>query len=201
MTNNPSKPKQQRAEQTRQKLIDAGIECLANYGYAGAQLGLIADIAGVSRGPRQYYFPSRIDLMMAVWEEIRIRDNRTFNQAVEGSVSLQQKVDAILRWGLDTYKTHQYLADMELKLAIRSDEELARNLTPLIEERESAIDAFWVQFLSQSGKKAPELIADRYLAVSLLRGMAIEYLVRRDHSNLAALEQQYLRVITKAIID
>jgi len=70
----PTQPKQMRAEKTRQKLIDATIECLAKHGYAGAQLGLISDVAGVSRRPRQYYFPTRISLMSEVWHEIRRRD-------------------------------------------------------------------------------------------------------------------------------
>ena len=73
-----TQPKQQRAEKTRLKLIDAAIECLAKHGYAGSQLGLISDVAGVSRRPRQYYFPSRISLMSAVWHEIRRRDDADF---------------------------------------------------------------------------------------------------------------------------
>jgi len=58
MTAKPIQPTQLRAEQTRQKLLDAAIICLAEYGYADAELGLISDTAGAARRTR---LPSRGD--------------------------------------------------------------------------------------------------------------------------------------------
>jgi len=190
-TKAPTKPKQQRAEKTRQKLIDAAIECIARYGYAGAQLGQISDVAGVSRRPRQYYFPSRISLMSAVWHEIRRRDDEAFDSLLEESQSLAATVELILESAFDKYRTNQYLADLELKLAMRSDDELAKELSPLIEEREQQADESWVALFSELGKPRSELIAIRYLHVSLLRGLAVEYLSRADRSNLKVLETQF----------
>ncbi len=200
MSKMPARPKQVRAEKTRQKLIDAAIECLAKHGYAGAQLGLISDVAGVSRRPRQYYFPTRISLMSEVWREIRRRDDEVFDGLHRDAQPLEVTVERILESAFDKYRTAQYLADLELKLAMRSDSELANELSPLIEQREREADEAWVELFSELGKPDSELIAIRYLHVSLLRGLAVEYLSRQDHSNLRILEQQFKRTMHAALV-
>lgn len=199
MSNLPTQPKQVRAEKTRQKLIDATIECLAKHGYAGAQLGMISDVAGVSRRPRQYYFPTRISLMSAVWHEIRRRDDEAFDNLHKDAQPLDVTVERILESAFDKYRTAQYLADLELKLAMRSDKDLAKELSPLIEQREHEADESWVELFGDLHKPRAELIAIRYLHVSLLRGLAIEYLSREDRTYLDVLEKQFKQAIHTAL--
>lgn len=200
MPTSPIKPQQVRAEKTRQKLIEATIECLAKYGYAGSQLGLISDIAGVSRRPRQYYFPTRTSLMSEVWHSIRRHDDEMFEQLIDDSQSLSDRVELIVDSAMKKYKTSRYLADLHLKLAVRSDEELALELLPLMEERESQADAMWVSLFSELGKPESQLIAIRYLHVSLLRGLAIEYISRDDLSKLPDLEEEFKRTMHAVLV-
>jgi len=195
----PTQPKQIRAEKTRQKLIDACIKCLAKHGYAGAQLGMISDVAGVSRRPRQYYFPTRISLMTAVWHEIRTRDDEAFEKLHKESQTLDVTVELILESAFNKYRTAQYLADLELKLAMRSDKDLEKELSPLIEQREHEADESWVKLFRDLKKPRAELIAIRYLHVSLLRGLAIELLSRKDTSNLKVLEAQFKQTMHAAL--
>jgi len=197
--NIPTQPKQIRAEKTRQKLIDATIVCLAKHGYTGTKLGLISDAAGVSRRPRQYYFPTRISLMTAVWREIRNRDDEAFKKSHKPQQALDAIVEQILDSAFKKYRTAQYLADLELKLAVRSDEKLAKVLMPLIEQREIEADELWVNLFKDLDKPSDEIIAIRYLHVSLLRGLAIEYLSRTDHSHITTLEEQFKRTMHAAL--
>jgi len=189
MANAPIKPIQQRGEVTRQKLLDAAIDCLAKYGYAGAELGLISDVAGVARRSRQYYFPSRVDLMLAVWHEIRRRDELIFDTFKEPK-TLFDKVELILESGFKKYKTPQYLADLELKLALRSDADLKKELAPLMEAKEVETDQMWIDLFQELGKPDDEIIEIRHLHVGLLRGIIFEYLTRVDQSLLPQLEQR-----------
>ena len=201
MQNTPVKPKQQRAEKTRQKLIDATIECLAEYGYAGTELGLVCDVAQVSKRSRQYYFPSRLDLMMSVWQEIRRRDDVTF-QTFEDSknLGLHATVELILDAGFKKYKTKQYLADLELKLALRSDKELERVLKPEMEQREVDTDKLWIELFKELGKTDAEIITIRHLHVGLLRGIIYEYLTRVDQSLIPNLEQEIKDILHNLLI-
>lgn len=187
MNNTPIKPTQRRGEKTRQKLLDAAIDCLAKYGYAGAELGLISDTAEVARRSRQYYFPSRVDLMLAVWHEIRRRDEVVFD-TFKAPKTLHEKVELILNAGFLKYKTPQYLADLELKLALRSDKELEKELAPLMEAKEVETDNMWIDLFKELGKPDNEIIEIRHLHVGLLRGIIFEYLTRVDQSLLPQLE-------------
>ncbi len=199
MSNSPIKPQQVRAEKTRLKLVDATITSLAKYGYAGSQLGEISDLAGVSRRPRQYYFPTRTILMTEVWHEIRRRDDAAFDKQIKEGQPLDVTVELIVNSALEKYKTPQYLADLHLKLAVRSDKDLAAALLPLMEQREAEADENWVELFAELGKPREQLITVRYLHVSLLRGLAIEYLARDKKDHLEMLESEFKRIMHSAL--
>jgi AcrR family transcriptional regulator len=70
MTNQPVPhvPKAERRD-TRQRLIGAGYEVLAEHGLHAATVAQIARVAGVSPGLFHYYFASKDDLLLAVAHE------------------------------------------------------------------------------------------------------------------------------------
>ncbi|SEP11425.1 DNA-binding transcriptional regulator, AcrR family [Salinihabitans flavidus] len=53
----------QRAEATRAKILEASIEAVGEYGYAGASIARIADRAGIAQGTFYNYFESRQNLL------------------------------------------------------------------------------------------------------------------------------------------
>ena len=58
-------PKQDRSRATRQRLLEAAVSCLAEHGWAGSTVSVVAERAGVSRGAAQHHFPTRGDLVTA----------------------------------------------------------------------------------------------------------------------------------------
>ena len=60
-------PKQDRSRATRQRLLEAAVACLAERGWAGSTVSVVAEHAGVSRGAAQHHFPTREDLVDAVY--------------------------------------------------------------------------------------------------------------------------------------
>jgi AcrR family transcriptional regulator len=58
-------PQQDRGWATRARLLEAAVSCLAELGWAGATVSVIASRAGVSRGATQHYFRTREDLLTA----------------------------------------------------------------------------------------------------------------------------------------
>jgi AcrR family transcriptional regulator len=58
-------PQQDRGWATRGRLLEAAVSCLAELGWAGATVSVIASRAGVSRGATQHYFRTREDLLTA----------------------------------------------------------------------------------------------------------------------------------------
>ncbi|WP_141698546.1 TetR/AcrR family transcriptional regulator, partial [Streptomyces lushanensis] len=63
-------PKQDRGRATRRRLLEAAVACLAEYGWAGSTVSVVAERAGVSRGAAQHYFPTREDLFTAAVEHV-----------------------------------------------------------------------------------------------------------------------------------
>ncbi|WP_229356191.1 TetR/AcrR family transcriptional regulator [Streptomyces sp. UNOB3_S3] len=63
-------PKQDRSRATRRHLLEAAVACLAEYGWAGSTVGVVAERAGVSRGAAQHHFPTREDLFTAAVEHV-----------------------------------------------------------------------------------------------------------------------------------
>src|SRR3954466_937714 len=61
-------PKQDRSRATRQRLLEAAVACLADRGWAGSTVAVVAEHAGVSRGAAQHHFPPREDLFTGAIE-------------------------------------------------------------------------------------------------------------------------------------
>src|ERR1700683_3235916 len=60
----------QRTAAMRPRLLDATIECLVTYGYAGTTTPRVAELAGVTRGAQIHHFKSKEDLVVAAVEHL-----------------------------------------------------------------------------------------------------------------------------------
>ena len=63
-------PQQDRGWATRARLLESAVSCLAELGWGGATVSVIASRAGVSRGATQHYFRTREDLLTAALEHM-----------------------------------------------------------------------------------------------------------------------------------
>jgi AcrR family transcriptional regulator len=112
----------ERRAETRAALLEATIESLVTYGYAGTTTGRVAELAGMSRGAQLPYFPTRAELLGAAvsWlAEKRIAAAEA--RFTHGPVSIEQALDVL-------WEEHQgpvFHAALELWVASRSDPELS----------------------------------------------------------------------------
>ncbi|KOV36854.1 TetR family transcriptional regulator [Streptomyces sp. XY431] len=73
MTTHPAAartPRQDRSRATRARLLAAAVDCLAELGWHGSTVAVVAERAGVSRGAAQHHFPTREDLFTAAVEHV-----------------------------------------------------------------------------------------------------------------------------------
>jgi AcrR family transcriptional regulator len=70
MTEVVREPQQDRSRATRQRLLEAAIECIADLGWSGSTVAGVAERAGVSRGAAQHHFPTREDLVTSAVEYV-----------------------------------------------------------------------------------------------------------------------------------
>jgi AcrR family transcriptional regulator len=114
-------PQQDRSRATRQRLLEAAIECLADVGWAGSTVAVVAERAGVSRGAAQHHFPTREDLFAAAVDyvtEVRtqwIRDHSA--DLPSGRERTRAVVDMLVRM----YTGQVFRSALQLWVAASSD--------------------------------------------------------------------------------
>ncbi len=116
---------EQRSSEMRVRLLDATIDCLVEFGYAGTTTPRVAERAGVTRGAQVHHFGSKTDLVVAAISHLAQR--RT--EAAMGELGrVRADGDPIGAMLESLWALHQgplFIAAMELWVAVRTDPVLA----------------------------------------------------------------------------
>jgi AcrR family transcriptional regulator len=122
-------PKQDRSRATRQRLLEAAVSCLAEHGWTGSTVTVVAERAGVSRGAAQHHFPTREDLFTAAVEYVA--DERTTALRAlfpEGAAGDRRAVLSAL---VDLYTGPFFRAALHLWVAASNEAQLRPRVTEL----------------------------------------------------------------------
>lgn len=162
-----------KSEATRNKIIDAAIKCLLDYGYAKTTTPLIAQKAGLSRGAMMHHFSNRLTIIQKVIEHLHAKRLRAFKKASAtidpGKSEIHESVVAY--WQQVNHPL--FLAFHELSVAARTDPDLAAILEPARAEfKQEWYDVAVQMFPQWQGAKERFDIA-LHLSQNLLEGMAI----------------------------
>ncbi|MFQ6141641.1 TetR/AcrR family transcriptional regulator [Streptomyces seoulensis] len=126
------RPKQDRSRATRQRLLQAAVACLAEHGWAGSTVSVVAERAGVSRGAAQHHFPTREDLFTAaveyVAEERSTALRALFPQGGQGPAGDRRAVVTAL---VDLYTGPLFRAALHLWVAACNEDQLRPRVTEL----------------------------------------------------------------------
>ncbi|SEE19791.1 transcriptional regulator, TetR family [Streptomyces sp. 3213] len=122
------RPKQDRSRATRQRLLEAAVSCLAEHGWAGSTVAVVAERAGVSRGAAQHHFPTREDLFTAAVEYVA-EERSTALRALfpEGAEDRRVVVEALV----DLYTGPLFRAALHLWVAASNEDQLRPRVTEL----------------------------------------------------------------------
>ncbi|MEU0501396.1 TetR/AcrR family transcriptional regulator [Nocardia sp. NPDC005998] len=130
----PHEPKQDRSRATRQRLLEATIDCLAEMGWAAATVAVVAERAGVSRGAAQHHFPTREDLITAALEYMF--DSRTQHAVDEGRVVIAMdegigRTEAVVAGLVESYTSPLFKAALQVWTHAAADPALRERIVPL----------------------------------------------------------------------
>ncbi|WP_181577530.1 TetR/AcrR family transcriptional regulator [Mycobacteroides abscessus] len=114
----------------RGRLLDATVDCLVKYGYAGTTTTRVAQRAGVTRGALVHHFQSKSELL---GESVRHLAFRQGQEILSELIALDRDSDAdFISRCLDAlWRMHQgsmFTATMELWIAARTDAELSAQM-------------------------------------------------------------------------
>ncbi|RVW01103.1 TetR/AcrR family transcriptional regulator [Rhodococcus xishaensis] len=127
-------PQQDRSRVTRQRLLEATLDSLVEFGWSATTVAVVAQRAGVSRGAAQHHFPTREDLITAALEFMF--DGR-MEQARREVTELPEgdgRTEAVVSRLVDYYTGTLFKAALQVWTAAAADPELRARILPL-EER------------------------------------------------------------------
>ncbi|MGW6455251.1 TetR/AcrR family transcriptional regulator [Streptomyces sp. NPDC055078] len=173
----PRRTQQQRRQETRQRLLDATIDCLVEYGFAGTTTQRVQERAGISRGALLHHFASKAALLTAATHHVaELRLAHIREEAGSGGGTREEGL-TLLHTAMSGPR---FLAGLELWLAARTDPDLKAALLPAERQVGAA------QRAVLAGVFGPEVAARDDFAMlceSLLvlhRGLALTSVLRED---------------------
>jgi len=189
---------EERSAATRERLIAATLDCIAELGYPEATTTVIAERAGLSRGALQHHFASRTDLIVTAIEAVAAELNLRFDAAGLASIPLDQRVAAIVDHYWKVFSSPMFRAALSIWLAVGADPVLGRRLRERVVRFRNDIGP-WQTVFADVGHGDAELAALRRTVMAAVRGYAISRMFgvtelwRRDRPVLCRMVLSALR--------
>ena len=187
-------PQQDRSRATRQALLTAAVECLAEYGWAASTVSVVAARAGVSRGAAQHHFPTREALMTAAIEYVtEVRDveiRRELAAGPPGALDVEAALEIIVGW----FTGHFFRAALEVWVAALADPVLHELVIPLEARtgRQAHRGAVELLGADESVEGVRELVQ---ATLDMARGLGLANLMTDDSARRKRILRQWARVL------
>jgi AcrR family transcriptional regulator len=156
----------------RRRLLDATVECLVRYGYAGTTTTKVTELAGVTRGAQVHHFPTRADLVAAAVRHLAAKRADLAFEKIDAVRSAPDPLDAALDLMWEVHQGPIQYATMEMWIAARTDPELRDQMTKV----EPAARASLIEFTEAAfGEYAgnPRFRHVLYTAMDAIRGILL----------------------------
>jgi len=124
-------PQQERSRATRQRLLEAAVDGLAELGWARATVAVVSARAGVSRGAAQHHFPTREALFTAALEYMaaeRIAELRRRGAALPAGT---RHTAAVVEMLVGIYVGPLFRAAVQVWVQAAADDSLRTLVVPL----------------------------------------------------------------------
>jgi AcrR family transcriptional regulator len=127
---------------TRQRILDTARLSFATRGYGAATNRSLGAEANLTAGAIYHYFGSKLDLYLAVYDDVQGRVYSRFDAAVEGPTTFRGKIDAVLDASFEMNRDDPTLAQFlgSVRVDSRRDAELRGALAPIASRRSAYFD-------------------------------------------------------------
>lgn len=169
----PRRTQAERSAQTRGLLLDAALDCLAEFGYAGTTTTIVASRAGVSRGAQLHHFPTRASLVAAAIAHLfaEMTEAYQFAFAELGSETDRLTAALDLLWSMFTHP--RYPAVTELHTAARTDPELRTALLPIAETHRDNVHKLAADYFPAAARDRARFDATLAMLLDTMHGMVV----------------------------
>lgn len=188
-------PKQDRSRATHQRLLGAAVECLAELGWAGSTVSVVAERAGVSRGAAQHHFPTREDLFTAAIEHVAVErraelDTRAAALPERGP----NRTEAVVGMLVDLYTGPLFRAALQLWVAVSTDDQLRPRVLEL-ESRVGRDTHRTAVALLDADESRPGVRETVQATLDMARGLGLADILSDDGARRARIVHQWARIL------
>lgn len=131
VTEDDRAPKQDRSRVTRQRLLEAAVACLAEHGWAGSTVSVVAERAGVSRGAAQHHFRTREELFTAAVEYVAEERSAALRGLFPEGAAAGADRTAVVAALVDLYTGPLFRAALQLWVAASNEDQLGPRVAEL----------------------------------------------------------------------
>jgi AcrR family transcriptional regulator len=193
-------PQQDRSRATRQRLLAAAVESLAEVGYAATTVSVVATRAGVSRGAAQHHFPTRADLFAAAVEymtEVRLAEIRAQAARLPSGPG---RTEAIVGMLADVYTGPLFRAALHLWVAASTEDALRRQIVRLEAHvgRQAHRALLEVLEVSEGTPGVRETVQG---VLDMARGLGLADLLTDDSARRRGIVRQWSRILDQVLRD
>ncbi|MFE3887051.1 TetR/AcrR family transcriptional regulator [Streptomyces lydicus] len=192
----PKQPQQERSRATRLKLLEAAVSCLAERGWSGSTVSVVAERAGVSRGAAQHHFRTREDLFTAAVEHVAEKRQGAVkavarNLPPAGSVA---RTWIIVEELVGLYTGPLFRAALHLWVAA-SDEEQLRDRVTALEAKVGREAHHTAVTLLDADEAVPGVRETVQGLLDMARGLGLANLLTDDTARRDRVVEQWAKII------
>ncbi|WP_405530637.1 TetR/AcrR family transcriptional regulator [Streptomyces avidinii] len=188
-------PKQARSRVTRRHLLEAAVSCLAEHGWAGSTVSVVAERAGVSRGAAQHHFPTREDLFTAAVEYVAEERSTALRDLFHAGPAARPAVVEAL---VDLYTGALFRAALQLWAAASNEEQLRPQVTELEARVGRETHRIAVELLG-ADESVPGVRETVQGLLDMARGLGLANVLTDDTARRARVVAQWSRILDASL--
>ncbi|MBZ4323916.1 TetR/AcrR family transcriptional regulator [Streptomyces sp. SCA2-4] len=187
---------QRRGRATRRRVMDAAVDCLAEYGWTGSTVTVVAERAGVSRGALQHHFPTREDLFTSAVEHVAEQQSAALRALVESAapvVGPARRYLAVTEL-VDLYTGPLFRAALQLWVAAATEEPLRPRVVELEARIGREAHRMAVELLG-ANEKEPGVRETVQGLLDMARGLGLASLLTDDGARRRRVVRQWMAIL------
>jgi AcrR family transcriptional regulator len=162
---------QRMREASAQRILKAALRLFAAHGYAGTSIRMIASAAGISVGLLYNYFPTKADLLGALFER-SMRDVEASFASAEAAPP-EERIERLVRSAFEILAANRDF--WRLSYGVRMQPAVLAGLGKQLQAWTKAIQSTLVRYVASAGSTRPEV--DAALLFALIDGVSQHYVL------------------------
>ena len=159
-------------EASRRRILEAALRLFAAHGYAGTSIRMIAESAGISVGLLYNYFPSKADLLHALFEE-SMRDVQASFASAEAAKTPSERIERLVRSAFEILDANRDF--WRTSYGVRMQPAVAAGPGKRLRTWTMTIQSTLARYLAEAGSRQPEV--DAALLFALIDGASQHYVL------------------------